>query len=129
MLVLCCQKLQQPLSTGGAYQHQSPIFGGTFEYFLFVLLGEGGGEVRGAGRGGGGVALLLGRTPKGAYSSRGRSRYLLETPFSEPLLRTFYTAKPIADPLLRTLLRTLPPEPFQNLLRNLLRTLCCRTPP
>ena len=30
----------------------------------------------------------LGRTPKGAYSSRGRSRHLLETPFSEPLLRT-----------------------------------------
>ena len=31
----------------------------------------------------------IGRTPKGAYSSRGRSRHLLETPFSEHLLRTF----------------------------------------
>ena len=31
---------------------------------------------------------FLGRTPKGAYSSRGRSRNLLETAFSEPLLRT-----------------------------------------
>ena len=30
----------------------------------------------------------LGRTPKGAYSTRGRSRHLLETPFSEPLLGT-----------------------------------------
>ena len=30
----------------------------------------------------------IGRTPKGAYSTRGRSRHLLETPFSEPLLRT-----------------------------------------
>ena len=30
----------------------------------------------------------LGRTTKGAYSPRGRSRHLLETPFSEPLLRT-----------------------------------------
>ena len=31
---------------------------------------------------------LLGCTPKGAYSTRGRSRHLLETAFSEPLLRT-----------------------------------------
>ena len=31
---------------------------------------------------------LLGCTPKGAYSTRGRSRHLLETPFSEPLLKT-----------------------------------------
>ena len=31
---------------------------------------------------------LVGHTPKGAYSSRGRSRHLLETAFSEPLLRT-----------------------------------------
>ena len=30
----------------------------------------------------------IGRTPKRAYSARGRSRQLLETPFSEPLLRT-----------------------------------------
>ena len=30
----------------------------------------------------------MGRTPKGAYSTRGRSRHLLETAFSEPLLRT-----------------------------------------
>ena len=32
--------------------------------------------------------LPVGRTPKGSYSPRGGSRYLLETPFSEPLLRT-----------------------------------------
>ena len=30
----------------------------------------------------------LGHTPKGAYSTRWRSRHLLETSFSEPLLRT-----------------------------------------
>ena len=30
----------------------------------------------------------IGRTPKGTYSSSGRSRHLLETPLSEPLLRT-----------------------------------------
>ena len=30
----------------------------------------------------------LGRTPKGSYSLRGGSRLILETPFSEPLLRT-----------------------------------------
>ena len=35
-----------------------------------------------------GVQVLIGRTPKGTYSPRGRSRCLLETPFSEPLLRT-----------------------------------------
>ena len=29
-----------------------------------------------------------GRTPKGSYSPKGRSRHLLETAFSEPLLRT-----------------------------------------
>ena len=28
------------------------------------------------------------RTPKGAHSTKGRSRHFLETPFSEPLLRT-----------------------------------------
>ena len=32
--------------------------------------------------------VLIGHTPKGACSSRGRSRRLLETAFSEPLLRT-----------------------------------------
>ena len=31
---------------------------------------------------------FVGRTPKGACPSRGRSGQLLETPFSEPLLRT-----------------------------------------
>ena len=80
---------------------------------------------------------MLGRTSKGAYSPRGRSRYLLGTSFSEPLLRTllrtlffYYCKKPIEkDPLLRTLLRTLPQNPVQNLLRTLLRTLCLRTPP
>ena len=70
-----------------------------------------------------------GRTPKGAYSARGCSRQLLETPFSEPLLRPFsepfFIVNPIADPLLRTL----PQNPFQNLLRTLLGTLCCGTIP
>ena len=61
-----------------------------------------------------------GCTPKGAYSPRGRFRHLLETPFSEPLLRTlprtlFYCKTHIADPLLRTLLRTLPQNPFPSI--------------
>ena len=75
----------------------------------------------------------IGRTPKGAYSSRGRSRHLLETAFSEPLLRTLlrtlFTVKPLAGPLLRTLLRTPSQNPSQNVLRTLLRTLCCHTTP
>ena len=74
----------------------------------------------------------IGHEPKGSYSPSGRSRHLLETRFSEPLLRTLlttllFTVKPIAGPLLRTLLRTLPQNPSQNLLGTLLRTLCCRT--
>ena len=61
----------------------------------------------------------LGRTPKGAYSSRGRSRRLLETPFSETL---FYCRKrpPSQNPS---------GNPSQNLLRTAFRTLCCRTAP
>ena len=67
---------------------------------------------------------LLGRTPKGAYCSRGRSRHLLETAFSEPLLRTllrthFYckthssppSQNPSENPFPRTLPRTFS-EPF-----------------
>ena len=34
------------------------------------------------------LSVKIGRTPKGAYSSRGHSRHLLEIAFSEPLLRT-----------------------------------------
>ena len=69
-------------------------------------------------------ATSLGRTPKGAYSTRGRSRHLLETPFSEPLLRTllrtlFYckthrkppSQNPSENPFPRTLPRTFS-EPF-----------------
>ena len=93
-------------------------------------------------------SCLVGRTPKGAHSTRGRSRHLLETPFSEPLLRTllrtlFFTVKPIEKgPLLRTLpQRTPSPEPFPEPSQNPnLRTLCvavrplrrapeCRPPP
>ena len=73
-----------------------------------------------------GAGLLIGRTPKGAYSTRGRFRHLLETAFSEPLLRS----------LLRTLFllckthrrppsqnpspEPLPQNPSQNLLRTLI---------
>ena len=65
----------------------------------------------------------VGRTPKGAYSTRGRSRHLLETPFSEPLLRTllrtpFYCKTHRRPPLLRTLLRTPSPEPFPEPSQN-----------
>ena len=68
----------------------------------------------------------VGRTPKGAYSTRGRSRHLLETPFSEPLLRTllrtlFYckthrrppSQNPSENPFPRTLPRTFS-EPFSE---------------
>ena len=71
------------------------------------------------------TSALIGRTPKGAYSTRGRSRHILETAFSEPFSEPFFTVNPIADPLLRTL----PQNPFQNLLRTLLRTPCCGTTP
>ena len=72
----------------------------------------------------------IGRTPKEAYSSRGCSRHLLETAFSEPLLRTllrtlFYckthsrppSQNPSANPFPRTLPRTFS-EPFLE--RNVL---------
>ena len=52
-----------------------------------------------------GKTPTIGCTPKGSYSPRGRPGHLLETPFSEPLLRilprTIFTIKPIASPLLR----------------------------
>ena len=84
----------------------------------------------------------LGRAPKGAYSSRGRSRHLLETPFSEPLLRTllrtlFYckthrkrppSQNPSENPFPRTLPRTFS-EPFLECcvaLRPLRRAPNCR---
>ena len=71
---------------------------------------------------------FIGRTPKGAYSSRERSRHLLETAFSEPFLRTlsenpsqnpFYcktysrppSQNPSENPFPRALSRTLS-EPF-----------------
>ena len=68
----------------------------------------------------------IGRTPKGAYSTRGHSRHLLETAFSEPLLRTllrtlFYckthrrppSQNPSENPFPRTLPRTFS-EPFSE---------------
>ena len=73
---------------------------------------------------GGAEMTIIGRTPKGAYSTRGRSGHLLETPFSEPLLRTllrtlFYckthrrppSQNPSENPSPRTLPRTFS-EPF-----------------
>ena len=71
-----------------------------------------------------GQSSLLARTLEGAYSARGRSRHLLETAFSEPLLRTllrtlFYckthsrppSQNPSENPFPRTLPRTFS-EPF-----------------
>ena len=69
----------------------------------------------------------VGRTPKGAYSTRGRSRHLLETPFSEPLLRTllrtlFYckthSRPPSQNSSENPFPRTLSPEPSQNPSQN-----------
>ena len=72
----------------------------------------------------------IGRTPRGRTLQGGipgtfwkpPSQNPFWEPFSEPLLRTL---KPRVD----RLLKTLPQNPFQNLLRTLLRTLCCRTTP
>ena len=36
---------------------------------------------------------IIGCTPKGSYFPRGRSGHLLETPFSEPLLRALFYCK------------------------------------
>ena len=65
---------------------------------------------------------ILGRTPKGAYSSRGVLgtfwKLLLRTPSENPSQNPFFTVKATASKNLRTLLRTLPPElvpePSQN---------------
>ena len=58
----------------------------------------------------------LGRTPKGAYSRRGRSRHLLETPFSEPLLRTLlrtpFQCKTHSKPPSQNPSENPSPEPF-----------------
>ena len=67
---------------------------------------------------------LMGRTPKRAYSPSRRSRHLLETPFSEPLLGTLVrtlsyckthsrppSENPSGEPFPRTLSRTFS-EPF-----------------
>ena len=76
---------------------------------------------------------FVGCTPQGAYSPRGRSRHLLETPFSEPLLttllRTPFYCKAHSRPPSQNPSGTLPQNPFQNLFRTLLRALCCRTTP
>ena len=71
-------------------------------------------------------ARRRGRTlPRGALGTfwKPPSQNPSENTLSEP----FLTAKPITGPLLRKFLRTLPQSPSQNLLRTLLRTLCCRT--
>ena len=75
-----------------------------------------------------------GRTPKGSFSPRGRTRHLLETPFSEPLLRTLlrtlsHCKTHSRPPFLRTLLRSLPQTPFQNLLRTLILERCVAVRP
>ena len=88
-------------------------------FFLGGVWGFGKFRLRCGGEGPPHLYLLsfLGCTPKGAYSSRGRSRHLLETAFSEPLLRT----------LLRTLFycKTHRRPPSQNPSENLFP----RTPP
>ena len=65
----------------------------------------------------------LGRTPKGSYSPRGRSRHLLETPFSgNPLLRTLFYCKahsrpPSQNPAENSCPKSFPksfPEPFSE---------------
>ena len=60
----------------------------------------------------------LGHTPKGAYSPRGGSRHLLETPFSEPLqrtlLRTLFCCKTHSRPPSQNPSENPSPEPFSE---------------
>ena len=64
----------------------------------------------------------VGRTPKGAYSSRGRPRHLLETAFSEPSenpsQNPFLLQNPEQAPFSETLLRIPSPEPFPEPSQN-----------
>ena len=48
--------------------------GGRFEYFLFFLVGEGEGGVRGLGKGGGSIFIGSPRRGGGVFSRRGRGR-------------------------------------------------------
>ena len=57
---------------------------------LLILTHEGGSHGRGIPTG---RRSLVGRTPEGSYSPSGSSRHLLETPFSEPLLRTLLRSR------------------------------------
>ena len=68
---------------------------------------------------GDGEGATLGRTPKGSYSLRRRSRHLLETPFLEPLLRTLlrtsFYRKTHSRPPSKNPSENLLQNPFQNL--------------
>ena len=69
-----------------------------------------------------GPTKWIGCTPKGAYSTRGRSRHLLETPFSEPLLRTLLTTlfyrKTHSRPPSQNPSKNPSPEPFPEPSQN-----------
>ena len=62
----------------------------------------------------------LGCTPKGSYSPRGHSRHLLETSFSEPLLRTLLGTRSYCEtkskPPSKNPSENPSPEPSQNCL-------------
>ena len=62
--------------------------------------------------------LTLGRTPKGLYSPRGRSSHLLETPFSEPLLRTLFNCKTHSRAPFQNPSKNPSPEPFPDPSQN-----------
>ena len=75
-------------------------------------------------------ARLRGRTLQGGVLSKGRSRHLLETPFSEPLLRTpSQNCKTHSRPPSRNPSENPSPESFPKPSQNPSRTLCCRTTP
>ena len=76
------------------------------------------------------LALSIGRTHKGLYTPRGCSRHLLQTPFSEPLLRTLlktivFVVKTKESPFSRPFPRTHP----QNLTSESLETFVVVQPP
>ena len=69
------------------------------------------------------ASTLLGCTPKGAHSTRGRSRHLLETPLlrtpsENPSQNPFLISPPSQNPSQNPFPRTPSPEPFPERSQN-----------
>ena len=64
------------------------------------------------------LKILIGHTPKKSYSLRGRSRHLLVSPFSEPLLKTLLSCQTHSRPPFQNPSENPPPEPFPEPSQN-----------